>query len=56
MAGRCRAGVRSVRPRRRVAFSFGVHAAVFQAEIFAILAHARDCIERNYVKKRVHII
>jgi hypothetical protein len=44
-----------MRSRRRLAFSLGVHAAVFQVDIFAILAHAKDCIERNYIRKAVYI-
>jgi hypothetical protein len=43
-----------VRQRRKLSFSLGVHAAVFQAEIFAISAHA-DCMEGNYTYKEASL-
>jgi hypothetical protein len=32
-----------------------IHAIVFQAEIFAVLSCARDCIERNYTRAQISI-
>jgi ribonuclease HI len=40
-----------VGPRRRLSVSFGLHATVFQAEIFANLA----CIDRNYTRGQTYI-
>lgn len=35
--------------------SHGLHAKVFQPEIFAILACARKCIGRNYIREEIYI-
>jgi hypothetical protein len=42
MAGRSGAGVCGVRPGKRLSFSLGVHATVFQAEMFVILVCAKE--------------
>jgi hypothetical protein len=39
----------------RLPFPLGVPVAVIQAEIFAILARACDCIERNYTGEQIYI-
>lgn len=41
MAGRTGAGVCGVRPRKMLPFSFGVHATVYQIEVFVILGKKR---------------
>jgi hypothetical protein len=33
-------------PGKRLSFLLGVHTTVFQAEVFAILACAKECIAR----------
>jgi hypothetical protein len=43
-----------LKPRRRLSSLF-VHVAIFQAEIFEVLADARGCIERNYTKQEIYI-
>jgi hypothetical protein len=55
MAGGSEAGVCGPRPNRRLSFSLGVHAIVFKAEIFAILACAKDCTERYYTREQIYI-
>jgi hypothetical protein len=55
MAGRSAAGVCGVRHRKRLPFSLGVHAIVFQAESFVILAHTKECIGRAYTGVCIYI-
>jgi hypothetical protein len=39
----------------RLSFSLGVHTTVFQIDIFAILASARNCMKRKYTKQQIYI-
>jgi hypothetical protein len=41
--------------RKRLAFSLGVQATVYQTEIFAILASARNYMKRKYTKRQIYI-
>jgi hypothetical protein len=49
------AGVCGAILKRGLSFSLGVHATVLQSEIFAILAFAKDSIERNYTREQIYI-
>jgi hypothetical protein len=51
MAGRCM----RAETRKEVIFSFGVHATVFQLEIFVILACEKECIGRDYRGEHIYI-
>jgi hypothetical protein len=55
MAGGSEKGVCGVRPGKRLLFSLGVHATVFQAEIFVISACAKECIGRAYTGQSIYI-
>jgi ribonuclease HI len=55
MGGRVSAGVYGQSGERRLSFSLGRYATVFQAEIYAILACAREIQSQNRPEKYVSI-
>jgi hypothetical protein len=50
-----RAGVFGQSARRRLSFSLGRHASVFQAQVFAILAYVHDIKDHGTPEKHISI-
>ncbi|XP_046145392.1 uncharacterized protein LOC123988683 [Osmia bicornis bicornis] len=49
------AGIWGERPRAEIAMSLDPHVSILQAEVFAIWACAKLCLERNYRDKHIYI-
>ncbi|XP_046145365.1 uncharacterized protein LOC123988657 [Osmia bicornis bicornis] len=49
------AGIWGARPRAEIAMSLDPHVSILQAEVFAIWACAKLCLERNYRDKHIYI-
>jgi hypothetical protein len=55
MADRSGAGACVVRLEKRVSLSLGVHATLFQAQVFAILSSDKECIGGTYTGGQICI-